>query len=265
MKFDKEYTQYWTSAVKKSIDGTNIAGLNEVNYFLNQLDLNTNISILDLGCSYGRMFEVLSKYSNKIFGVDPDEYAVSIAKKHNYVDVKQGAAEKIPFNESLFDFVFCWAVMDVVNHSLAFKEINRALKSEGKFLITGKNINYLDDDNLAFKAEKNAYLKNFPGKYTNLDEVKKNIQKFGFEITNLFTFSRRGDMGNHDYSIYNLNKNSSINFYEYILIGKKIRSLDEFEILEDKLSSPVSNTAKVKANEAGFLNAHEYFASIGLD
>tara|TARA_A100001015_G_C14408102_1_gene488091 strand:- start:28 stop:198 length:171 start_codon:yes stop_codon:yes gene_type:complete len=53
MKFDKEYTKYWSSAVKKSIDGTNIAGLNEVNHFFKKINVESDNAILDLGCSFG--------------------------------------------------------------------------------------------------------------------------------------------------------------------------------------------------------------------
>ena len=265
MKFDKEYTKYWSSAVKKSIDGTNIAGLNEVNHFFKEINVESDNAILDLGCSFGRMSKVLLQYSSNIFGIDPDDYAVSEAKKLEYIDVKQGVAEDIPFNESFFDIVFCWAVMDVVNHVVSFSEINRVLKLNGKFLITGKNINYLDDDDLAFKAEKNAYLKDFSSKYTDLNEVKKNISKFGFEIISLFIFSRRGDMGNLRYSEFNSDSISSVNFYEYVLIGKKISNVDNLELTKDYLSSSISQTSKVKAAEAGFENADKYFKSIGIN
>ena len=116
MKFDEEYTKYWTSAVDKSIDGTKIASLNEVNYFLKDLNISDDNSILDLGCSYGRMSDVLSNYSNKIYGAEPDDYAVGEARNMKYADVKKGSAEKIPYDDNFFDLVFCWAVMDVVDH-----------------------------------------------------------------------------------------------------------------------------------------------------
>jgi len=265
MKFDKEYTKYWSSALNKSIDGTKIASLNEVNHFFKEINIERKNTILDLGCSFGRMSEVLMNYSDNIYGVEPDEYAVSEAKKMKYIEVKKGKAEEIPFTDSFFDTVFCWAVMDVVNHSIAFKEINRILKLDGKFLITGKNINYLADDDLAFKAEKNAYLKNFPNKFTNLDLIKKNILIFGFEITNLFIFPRRGDFGNLKYFECNLDDKSIINGYEYLLIGKKISNLGQLEIQNDNLSSPISKTAKILANKHGYENVGKYFKSIGLD
>ena len=265
MKFDKDYTKYWSSAVKKSIDGTKIAGLDEANHFFKKINAKRNSYILDLGCSFGRMSKVLLKYSSNIFGVEPDEYAVSEARKLEYLDVKQGAAEDIPFEKSFFDIIFCWAVMDVVNHGIALREINRVLKLNGKFLITGKNLNYFKDDDLAFKAEKNAFLKNFPSKYTNVDGIIQNISKFGFEIKNLFVFSRRGDMGDLKYSEYKLDSTSSYNFYEYILIGKKVSCIDDLELKEDSLSSPISNTAKSMANDSGFKNTVKYFKSIGLN
>jgi SAM-dependent methyltransferase len=116
MEFNKSYTNYWEKAVVKSIDGTVIAGHNQVRYFMDQLKIDKSNSILDLGCSFGRMYSVLSEYSGSIYGVDPDKYAVSKAKEYPYKDVKEGSAENTGFEDDKFDLVFCWAVFDVVDH-----------------------------------------------------------------------------------------------------------------------------------------------------
>ena len=156
MKFDKQYTKYWASTVTKSVDGTTIAGVNEVKNILHSLRVGSHIKTLDLGCSIGRMHESLAVHSNDVYGVDIDSYAVEQASLRPYKEVRQGSAEKIDFDTGFFDFVFCWAVFDVVDHALGLAEMNRVLKGSGKLLITGKNDTYFDDDMLAFKAEKNA-------------------------------------------------------------------------------------------------------------
>jgi len=265
MKFDEEYTKYWTSAVDKSIDGTKIASLNEVNYFLKDLNISDDNSILDLGCSYGRMSDVLSNYSNKIYGAEPDDYAVGEARNMKYADVKKGSAEKIPYDDNFFDLVFCWAVMDVVDHLQTFKEMNRVLKDNGKIFITGKNINYHHDDILAFKAEKNAYLKNFPNKFTNLDLVKKNINTLGFELIKLFIFPKRGDFGNLKFIDSDISLNNKIIGYEYLLVASKIDKPSTLDNKDDYLSSPVSFTANSMALENGLDSVDDYFKSIGID
>src|SRR5450830_1598221 len=114
MKFDKDYTNYWSSTVNKSLDGTVIAGLNEAKHFLQYLGIERPDLILDLGCSFGRMHEALAVYSDQIFGIDPDPYAVEKACLQPYREVRQGSAEHTGFGNSYFDVVFCWAVFDVV-------------------------------------------------------------------------------------------------------------------------------------------------------
>lgn len=72
-------------------------------------------------------------------------------------------------------------------------------------------------------------------------------------------------MGNLKYSTFQDNLNSSLNFYEYILIGKKISNLNDLKLKEDYLSSPISFTARSMANDSGFKNTDSFFKSIGLN
>ena len=103
MKFDKEYTQYWSSAVSKSVDGTIIAGVNEAKHFLQYLGIKRDDRVLDLGCSFGRMNEALVVYSDQIFGIDPDTYAIEKANLQPYREVCQGTAENTEFDNEFFD------------------------------------------------------------------------------------------------------------------------------------------------------------------
>tara|TARA_Y100000590_G_scaffold464857_1_gene635370 strand:+ start:3438 stop:4235 length:798 start_codon:yes stop_codon:yes gene_type:complete len=265
LKFNKEYTKYWTSAVDKSIDGTIIAGPNEAKYFLDLISIKSSDSILDLGCSFGRMFDLLSSYSKNIFGVDPDKYAVEKAKKKEYVKVLQGVAEKTGFQENFFDLIFCWATFDVVNHSQGLSEFNRLIKTNGKLLITGKNSNYYDDDILAFKAEKNAFIKDFPNKFTNLDTLLKNFGKFGFNLIDLFLFPKRGDFGKLNFELTNPKLNKSNICYEYLIICEKCSDITQNITNINGLDQISSETAGRLAKKQGFSNAKEIFESIGID
>lgn len=266
MKFDKNYTKYWASAVEKSVDGTMIAGPNEAKRFLDSISIKRDDSILDLGCSFGRMFELLHNYSNNIYGVDPDKYAVQEAKKKSYVEVLKGSAENTGFQDSFFDLIFCWATFDVVDHIKGLKEFNRVLKNKGTLLITGKSSNYHDDDVLAFDAEKNAFLKNFPNKFTNLDLFLKNIEKFGFEKKGLYLFPRRGDFGLLNLEVPNLKSDNmqKKSCYEYLIICKKTsEAMQNIENLE-KTDHAFSQTSIRLAKEKGYKTAKEMFTSLGL-
>lgn len=239
--FNKNYHKYWKSTVLKSIDGTVIAGVNEVNYFLKKVKINKKHKILDLGCSIGRMFECLSKYSNFIYGCDIDKFAISEAKKKNYIKVKKNSAENITFPKSFFDVVFCWAVFDIVNQYNSLKSIYKVLKKDGLVIITGKNDNYLITDDLAFQAEKNAYLKKFPNNFTNLFDLINFSNSNGFKNIDLYLFKRRGDIGNLKYfKVKKISKN--IKCYEFLLILKKTEIKKKLESKNAILSSNISQT-----------------------
>jgi len=265
MKFDEEYTKYWASTVTKSIDGTVIAGVNEAKSILKSLKLNKNGNYLDLGCSVGRMHEALAEYSDEIYGVDIDPYAVEQARLKPYKAVRQGSGESTGFSGGLFDFVFCWAVFDVVDHALGLAEMNRILKGAGKLLITGKNDTYFDDDTLAFKAEKNAFLKGFPNHFTDLVALLNNLPSLGFSLDRLLLFPRRGDLGNLEFANQSYEEGEAYYGYEYLIFCHKIGESNSNTLTEGPLDNQFSKTATKLAIKAGFKGPEEFFSVIGID
>jgi 2-polyprenyl-3-methyl-5-hydroxy-6-metoxy-1,4-benzoquinol methylase len=264
MIFDEQYTKYWARSVNKSVDGTVIAGVNEAKYFVQDLKIKKNDRVLDLGCSFGRLYEVLSSYSDQVYGADPDSFAVNEARLKPYIDVLQGTAETTGFGRSFFDTVVCWAVFDVVDHAKGLEEITRILKPGGKLLFTGKNDNYYMDDLLAFKAEKNAFLKNFPNRFTDLPKLLRRFISMGLQLDRLVIFPRRGDMGLLNWS----NSTHDLIDYigcEYLIICHKITPQDGYDISNDDLDEKFSKTAYKMAIENGYTSTHEFFESIGLD
>jgi SAM-dependent methyltransferase len=262
MKFEKNYTEYWENNISNPIDGLKIADVNEVMEFLPLLMIEKNEFVLDLGCSFGRMHGVLNKFSKNIFGIDPDKFAVEKAIKVGYIDVKVGDAENINFTDNFFNYIFSWAVYDVVDHFKGLIEANRVLKNNGKILITGKNDNYYHDDSYAFIAEKNAFLKSFPNHFLDIHLLINNIDKLGFLIDKLFLFPRRGDFGKLNYIEKTLNA-SLFEGYEYLLILKKIEDIKN--ITYNQLDKPYSKTATKIANSNGYLSVAEYFQKLGIE
>jgi len=265
MEFGKKYTKYWESAVNKSVDGTIIAGVKEAKFFLQSVEIKKSDLILDLGCSFGRMYNALGSFSNKVIGVDPDEYAVNKAHQKPYLEVSQGSAENTGLKKNFIDFVFCWAVFDIVNHNIGLSEVNRILKEGGKFLFTGKNDNYFSDDNLAFKAEKNAYLKKHPNKFTNLSDLLINFEFFGFKLDKLYIFPKRGDMGKVSFIEHRNPIQDAFIGYEYLILCHKIEEIDSNNLTSRKLDSPFSKSAISIAKNKGYSNPADLFISMGLD
>jgi SAM-dependent methyltransferase len=262
MKFEKKYTEYWKNNIINPIDGLKIADVNEVLHFLPFLHLCKADNVLDLGCSFGRMHKVLNEFSENIFGIDPDIFAVENSIKVGYTEVKVGNAENITFPDEHFHKIFCWAVYDVVDHWKGLLEANRVLKKNGKMLITGKNDNYYENDKNAFDAEKNAFLKSFPNHFVDINLLLKNIKELGFRLEHLFLFPRRGDLGKLIFTEVD-EHNGLFKGYEYLMILEKVESVKN--VIYFQIDTPHSKTANSIAQKNGYPVVAEYFKKLGID
>jgi 2-polyprenyl-3-methyl-5-hydroxy-6-metoxy-1,4-benzoquinol methylase len=93
--------------------------------------------ILDLGCGNGIYFDVLTKYSKNIYGIDASEQSVILCSKKGYRQVKLADATFLPFPDKYFDFVFTSEVLEhVENYIFMLTEINRILKPQGILFLT---------------------------------------------------------------------------------------------------------------------------------
>jgi SAM-dependent methyltransferase len=265
MEFNADYTKYWSAAVLASIDGSKIAGPIEIQKYLRNLELRKDDLVLDLGCSYGRMFELLASFSDHIFGVDPEQTALEMARQMGYENLSQGSAERTNMPDNFFDFIFSWAVFDVVNQLDALFEANRILKPGGKLLFTAKNDKYHLDDRLAFVAEKNAFLKGFPNRFTNVSKLLENLPQLGLSVETLYLFPRRGDMGVGVFEECSMQNTWNIIAYEYLIVCRKssdVRSpVSELKAIESEVSLTSGNLAR----ERGFSSSLKYFESLGLN
>ena len=266
MEFDESYTNYWTSAIKNSIDGTKIAGEGEIRNYLRNVLIRRSDYVLDLGCSFGRMFELLASYSDHVFGVEPEASALEQARQFGYQNLIEGSAENTNMPSHFFDFVFSWAVLDVVNQIEGLKEVNRILKVGGTILFTGKNDEYYPDDELAFLAEKNAFLKGFPNRFTNLSAMIKHLPELGYSLKHLYLYPRRGDMGLGVFEECTEKETTRLRGYEYLIICIKQSDIDYGHNLElGALDMASSRTAIFLAQKQGFSDYRDYFVSLGLD
>ncbi len=266
MQFDELYTNYWSQAIQNSVDGTKIAGINEVENYLQNISIQKSDFVLDLGCSFGRMFELLARYSDNIYGVDPELSALQKAKQFKYQRLTEGTAENTNMPSKFFDLVFSWAVFDVTNQLDSLKEANRILKVGGSLLFSGKNDEYYPDDRLAFLAEKNAFLNGFPNRFTNLLAMMNYLPRMGFKLEKLYIYPRRGDMGLNVFEEFTNKKTLIFQGYEYLILCSKNLETDYGLDLEfGALDHESSRTANYLATLNGFSNARDYFISLGLD
>jgi len=253
--FNASYTDYWAERVKQLSDGTKIADDAIVELFLPLLEIDKSNLLLDMGCSYGRFFPLLSKYSNHVVGIDIEASAIERASEYEYQKLAVGALENLPFSDESFDKAFCWATFDCTEQEQALLEANRILKLGGTLLLTGKNIEYPVDDKVAFIAERNAKLKAFPNHFTDIKKLYGLANQFGFKMVEGFAFKYRGDFG--------LAKALPINesilnepFYEYLLILKKVGPHHQ---LSDLICDTFSRTAKAFGENEGYTDLIEFF------
>jgi ubiquinone/menaquinone biosynthesis C-methylase UbiE len=94
---------------------------------------NKKINILEIGCSNGRILNYLRLKFPKVnvFGLEPSRLAIK-NKLSNKIIIKQGVANKIPFQNKKFDFLiygFCLYLCDTKDLVNIIKEANRVTKS----------------------------------------------------------------------------------------------------------------------------------------
>jgi ubiquinone/menaquinone biosynthesis C-methylase UbiE len=93
------------------------------------------LNILDVGCGTGANLEMLSQFG-EAEGVDVSGEALSFCRERGLENVKQGAAEALPFAASSFDLVTGLDVVEHLDDDLAgLKEMRRVLRPGGHCLV----------------------------------------------------------------------------------------------------------------------------------
>jgi len=91
--------------------------------------------ILDVGCGTGLLGDFLEK---RIKGIDISSGMLEMAKGR--IDYIQGDARNLPYEDSSFDFVFSFTVLqNIRGYEKALKEIRRVMRKRGKCVITFLN------------------------------------------------------------------------------------------------------------------------------
>ncbi|HWN08376.1 MAG TPA: class I SAM-dependent methyltransferase [Pyrinomonadaceae bacterium] len=132
-----------------------------------------NIRILDVGCGTGANLEMLSEFG-EAEGVDVSTDALSFCRARGLANVKQGEAERLPFDNESFELVTGLDVVEHLDDDLAgLREMHRVLRPEGRALLFVPAFMFLwgvQDD-----------ISNHRRRYT-MNELRSVVGKAGFEV-----------------------------------------------------------------------------------
>jgi SAM-dependent methyltransferase len=119
------------------------------------VDLDARMTVLDIGCGFGRTEEWLMKRVKEVCGVDISDYIIGVCNKRfsgigNVHFYTNSGYDLSLFEESKFDFSYCFNVFQHIPRKFTeeyLAEIRRTLKPGGVFLFNVlSGINYETED-----------------------------------------------------------------------------------------------------------------------
>jgi len=144
--------------------------------FLERISANFSADrphILDVGCGTGANLELLGEFGDAE-GVDVSTDALAFCRQRGLERVREGEAEKLPYDNSSFDLATGLDVVEHLDDDLAgLREMHRVLKPDGRILVFVPAFMFLwgvQDD-----------ISNHRRRYT-LKELKEAVTKAGFEV-----------------------------------------------------------------------------------
>jgi SAM-dependent methyltransferase len=106
---------------------------------IDELMLNQDSLVMDVGCGSGRWSRYISDRAGFIEAVDPSEAvlaAVRLTADKSNIRVTQAGVDNLPFDDETFDFVFSLGVLHhVPDTAEAIKKCVKKVKTGGHFLI----------------------------------------------------------------------------------------------------------------------------------
>ncbi len=128
--------------------------------------------ILDVGCGAGNMVHHLSHYG-QVVGVDLYSKPLEVARQRG-LDVQEGSADDLPFDDGTFDVV---TLLDVVEHVPnehgVFSECWRVLKPGGKLVVTVPALMWLWSHNDVINAHQRRYTR---------AELNQKLERHGLRV-----------------------------------------------------------------------------------
>lgn len=147
--------------------------------------------VLEIGIGSGLNFKYYNQSKvSEVFAVEPDSILLNKAKinaqKNNIsLNIQNIAAEKLPFEDNMFDTVIStYTMCSISNLSMALTEIKRVIKSNGK-LIFSEHGKAPDDNIYRWQKRLNPIQKRIAGGCQLDVNIPIVIENSGFELSEL--------------------------------------------------------------------------------
>lgn len=134
-------TEYWESSYKEmqtlwGFEPSESAILSK-DFFL---DSKAN-EILIPGIGYGRNARIFCDYGFNVTGIEVSETAINLARSKNGLDIKihNGSVTNMPFDNKIYDGIFCYALIHLLNlreRRKFIKDCFNQLKPNGHMVFT---------------------------------------------------------------------------------------------------------------------------------
>ena len=242
-QFSSTYSQYWRKLTEQapSVSGVPDSEIarSVINTLLEERGRGFNPS-LDAACGSGRLFQVLSEYSEDIDGVDVEASAVATARLSPYKNVYVNALEDFKPRRK-YELIVCWAAFEVLQQQQILSVFENSLSSKGVVIITAKSANYELSDLEAIRAEAGAARRGFRQFFVDTQAFAHALPEYGLEIVRTITFEKRGDFANGAFEVFERGIPEKP-FYEFAVSLRKVAKQRTLRATAASWSLPVSKT-----------------------
>lgn len=104
--------------------------------------------VLDAGCGFGQWSMALAKYNRKIEAIELVPERVTFCQKLfmqngiENISIQEGTIEKLPYEDSVFDIIWCYSVSYMTNWKISIRELLRTLKGGGKLYVCTNDVGW---------------------------------------------------------------------------------------------------------------------------
>ena len=251
-QFSSEYSDYWRKLTQEapSVSGvpdSEIAS-SVIATLLEGHGYRFNPT-LDAACGSGRLFQVLSEFSDDIDGVEMEATAAETARLSPYTNVYARALEDFT-PERKYGLIFCWAAFEVLKKKDALAVFANSLASKGMLIITAKSADYQLSDLQAISAEGGAAKKGFNQFFVDTRAFSEALPEYGLEIVRTVTFEKRGDFARASFEVFDC-RIPDRSFYEFAIILRKVGEKNSSPDSRSSWSLPVSRTFRIHHESLG--------------